>query len=240
MRIVFIGTSHGVPEANQRCSCTMIEVEDRRYFIDMGTQAIEDLRKRNIPVESVKGIFITHMHGDHTDGLISFIDIINWYFKAADPVILLPEKEAIDAISGWLDVNGVPMREMKLGVVSEGVTFDDGFVRITAFRTQHCRVSYSYLVEAEGKRVLFTGDLSCKGPETDFPRQVLEEETDLVICEAAHFPATAYKNIFTSGKVKKVCYNHYVPWNIPHIQTMMNDLSPLPVVMANDGTEITL
>lgn len=240
MRIVFIGTSHGVPEAHQRCSCTMIEIGERRYFIDMGTQAIEDLRKRNITIDSVKGIFITHMHGDHTNGLISFVDIINWYFKTAYPVIQLPEKEAIDALWRWLDVNASGRRGLRLDVVKEGVTYEDEVLKVTSFRTQHCRTSYSYLLEAEGKRVLFTGDLSGKGPETDFPSQVLEEETDLVICEAAHFPAEAYQNIFREGKVKRVCYNHYTPWNISHIQTMATEMVPLLVQMANDGMEITL
>ena len=48
MRITFIGTSHGVPEPERRCSCTMIETQGRYYFIDMGTQAIEDVIKRGI------------------------------------------------------------------------------------------------------------------------------------------------------------------------------------------------
>ena len=240
MRIVFLGTSHGVPEAHQRCSCTMIEIGDRRYFIDMGTQAIEDLRDRNIDIDSVKGIFITHLHGDHTNGLISFVDLINWYFKTADPVIQFPEERAIPALWGWVCAIESGRRDLKLEVVKEGLTYEDEAIRVTSFRTQHCGVSYSYLVEAEGRRVLFTGDLSGRGPETDFPRQVLEEETDLVICEAAHFPATAYQNIFREGKVKKICYNHYVPWNLPHIQTMISEMAPIPVMMVLDGMEIVL
>lgn len=43
------------------------------------------LRTRGIEVEDIKGIFITHMHGDHTNGLISFVDLISWYFKTAGP-----------------------------------------------------------------------------------------------------------------------------------------------------------
>lgn len=240
MRIVFIGTSHGVPESTQRCSCTMLEVGERRYLIDMGTQAIEELRRRNLDIDSVKGIFITHMHGDHTNGLISFIDLISWYFKSADPAIYLPDISAVDAIKGWLEVTGTKMRALRFSEVREGVVYEDESIKVTAYLTQHCKNSYSYLVEAEGKRILFTGDLSGKGPETDFPRQVLEEETDLVICEAAHFPATAYKSIFDSGKVKKICYNHCTPWNIPHIQTMAKEMSPVPVTLVNDGAEINL
>ena len=46
MRIVFFGSSHGVPEPGRRCSSAMIEVGERRYFIDMGTQSIEQLITR--------------------------------------------------------------------------------------------------------------------------------------------------------------------------------------------------
>ena len=240
MRIVFIGTSHGVPEANKCCSCTMIEVGDSRYIIDMGTNAIEELRTRNLDIDSVKGIFVTHMHGDHTNGLISYIDLISWYFKTADPVICLPDISAVGAIRSWLEVTGTKMRELQFREVAEGVVYADENIKVTAYLTQHCKNSYAYLIEAEGKRILFTGDLSGKGPDNDFPRQVIEKETDLVICESAHFPATAYKDIFLAGKVKKICYNHCAPWNIPNIQTMMREMTPIPVLLASDGTEINL
>ena len=55
MQITFLGASHGVPEANRRCSCTLIETNGRYYFIDMGVNAIDALRTRGIEVEDVKG-----------------------------------------------------------------------------------------------------------------------------------------------------------------------------------------
>ena len=61
MQITFLGASHGVPEANRRCSCTLIETNGRYYFIDMGVNAIDALRTRGIEVEDIKGIFITHI-----------------------------------------------------------------------------------------------------------------------------------------------------------------------------------
>ena len=81
MKITFVGSSHGVPEPHRQCSCTMIEVAGNTYFVDMGTCAINALRTRNIPVDSVKGIFLTHMHGDHSDGLIQFVDLLTWFFR---------------------------------------------------------------------------------------------------------------------------------------------------------------
>ena len=41
MRIVFFGSSHGVPEPNRKCSSAMVSVGENNYFIDMGVR-IED------------------------------------------------------------------------------------------------------------------------------------------------------------------------------------------------------
>lgn len=42
MKLMFIGTSHGVPEADRRCSSCILEVSGSYYLIDMGTQVIAE------------------------------------------------------------------------------------------------------------------------------------------------------------------------------------------------------
>ena len=186
MRILFLGTSHGVPEGDRRCSSILLEVEDRYYFFDMGTQAIEDLRRRHIPIESVKGVFITHMHGDHTNGLVSFVDLLSWYFKDASPRIVLPEAIGIEVLRAWLMVNHCTLREdLEFQETREGMVFNDGVIKVSAVKTQHIDPSYAYLIEAEGRRIVITGDL--KDPEIDFPLPAVQDRTDLVIAESAHF-----------------------------------------------------
>lgn len=245
MRITFLGASHGVPEAHRQCSCAMITLGDgpdaARYFIDMGVMAINWMRTAGIPVESARAIFITHMHGDHTNGLPHFVDLCSWYFKKANPAVFLPEEEAISALSGWLAATGVQMREeIRCAIVREGVIYDDGQLTVTAFRTKHCRTSYAYLVEAEGKRVLFTGDLSHKGPADDFPRTPLADGLDLAICESAHFPATAYATVFAEKSPKHIVINHYQPGLYPSICALAESLAPTPVEAATDDWSITL
>ena len=46
MRLVFFGTSHGVPEPNRHCSCAMVECGEHRYFVDMGMMAMAELVSR--------------------------------------------------------------------------------------------------------------------------------------------------------------------------------------------------
>ena len=241
MKITFIGSSHGVPEPHRKCSSIMIEEGGNVYFIDMGTPAIDALRTRNIPVDAVKGIFITHMHGDHTNGLISFVDLITWYFKTPDPVICLPMPEAGKVISDWLQVtlNPVP-KEIRYQETVPGVVFDDGVIRVTAIATQHCYKSFAYLVETSDKTVLFTGDL--RNPGIDFPAPAMEKPLDLVVCESAHFEATDYLPVFEKCDIKKVCVTHYSDHFLASVLTLCETLNNqgLPAVRAMDDFELTV
>ena len=236
MKITFLGTSHGVPEANRRCSCTMVEIGGRYYFIDMGMMAMEEMVTKGFSVEMVKGIFITHMHGDHMNGLFQFLDLIGWYFKTADPTICFPDIDGARIIGEWHALCGVE-RKLRYEEVKPGIIFEDDKLTVTAIPTQHIKKSYAFLLKAEGKSVLFIGDL--KKPSVDFPQIAKECEIDLAVCEGAHFPTIEYEPVLAECKIKKVCINHYVPRNIPHIQQLVRDMD-IPVIMVNDGMEITV
>ena len=243
MRVIFLGTSHGYPEGNRRCSSTLIEVNGSRYFIDMGADVSCDIINRGIPSESVKAVFITHMHGDHTNGLIHFLDLATWAapFKNADPEIFIPGScdDVSACLKNWFALNGSPMRDFRFKEVQEGVIFDDGVLKVTAVRTKHCAISYSYIVEAEGKSVLFSGDLS-KHPANDFPYAALDMPLEFAVLEVAHFPATEYIPILNGrNNPKKVYFNHYSRRNIESIGTAIKELD-MPVHLATDGLEVTV
>lgn len=241
MRITFVGSSHGVPEAHRKCTCIMIEVGENIYFVDMGTSAIDALRTRGMSIDAVKGIFVTHMHGDHTNGLIQFVDLLTWYFKTPDPVICLPDVKAAAVIKDWLQVtmNGAE-KEMQYRETQPGVVYDDGVLKATAIPTQHCPHSFAYLIEAEGKTVLFTGDL--KNPGIDFPETAQQQPLDLVVCESAHFSATDYLPVFEKCDIRKVCVTHYFEPFLPSVQALCAALNEkgIPALRAMDDLVLTV
>lgn len=209
MRLIFIGTSHGVPEPHRRCSSYILEINGGYYLIDMGTQVIEDLRRRGIAVDDVRLAICTHPHGDHTDGIISFADLVNWYFKTADPAILLPDERLVAPLLAWMTATetGKPPRpDLRIGVFHEGVAYEDENMRLTAIPTQHCENSYAFFVEAQGKKLLFTGDL--RRPSVDFPQTAFETELDLIVCETAHFSPDECIPFFDKARVKRVLHTH--------------------------------
>ena len=238
MKITFVGSSHGVPEANRKCQSIMIREKGNTYFVDMGTSAIDALRKRNIEIDTVKGIFISHMHGDHTNGLIQFIDLITWYFKTPDPVVCLPDLEAARVIDDWLTVtmNG-NKKEINYKKTENGCVFDDGILKVTAIATEHCPNSYAYLIECADKRVLITGDL--RNPKIDFP-DAGDKMIDLVICESAHFAATEYEQVFPKYNIGKVCVTHYSDRFLGSVLELVKRLNEkgIGALRASDDLEI--
>ena len=242
MKITFLGTSHGVPEPDRRCSCAMLEVSGNYYFIDMGTQAMEDIVRRNINVNDIKAVFLTHTHGDHTDGIINFVDLVNWYYRDAKPAVFFPNAAMISALSTWIQVSNAsnaPLRDgLDLRAVQKGELYDDGILKVTAIPTLHCTDSYAYYIEAEGKKILFTGDLA--HPDKDFPEIAFEKELDLIVCEAAHFLCEDTEKVLDKTKAKRVLLNHIPAYRDASIFNVLQNKHSYSIAKSNDGMEVTL
>lgn len=250
MKIRFLGTSHGLPEANRFCSSTMIEVNGAIYVIDVGGPLLDMLLKAGKTPLDVKGIFITHAHADHMAGLYGFLDSVNWYYKQASMKIFMPEQKVCDLLSELLEFVGnrpVDTSRICWEIVQEGVFYEDEKIKITSFPTAHLkklgRPSYGYCVEAEGKKVVFTGDLSQWLEEDDYPEVATSQETDMVICEFAHFTPEQIEVYMAKTKTKQFWFNHVgLSKKFDRFEAIreMEKKFSYPVHIACDGDEIEI
>ena len=218
MKITFLGTSHGVPAADRWCSMSMIEAGDGVYCIDAGGPLIDLLLRRNVDLNRVRALFATHMHGDHVNGVLPFADLINWYFRTAQTDIYLTEARGIElfrALIEFMESGPLEADRVRLKLMTPDLVYQDENVRVTPLPTRHMaalgRPSYAYLVEAEGKKALFTGDLSGGLKERDFPAYALEHEVDALICEMAHFDVPDILPDLERCRAKQVLFSHVFP-----------------------------
>lgn len=244
MRIRFVGTSHGVPERDRMFSAVMIESGEGIYFIDAGTPIADAILRAGRHPDSLRAVFITHRHADHVNGLVSLVDIISWYYKNSSPAIYLPDGEAEEKLTALIDstFGGKHIRDVDYRVAEKGVIFDDGTVRVTAIPTRHIdggRIpSFAFILECEGKRLLFTGDLSASCE--DYPKEAAEGEFDLVVIEGAHFSLTEREEIFGRTRTRRMIVSHFYPKrNGGEIEKFINDM-PFEVTLAEDGLDIEL
>ncbi len=199
MKITFLGTSHGITEKNQFCSSALISTGGKHYLIDAGAPVLTLLKNHDIPLTDVAGVFITHSHHDHFIGLAVLTQQINEFHQFSDVSFPVYVPDAEDYHRMFHFLFGDPAFKGRLEYRVYGgltdpfgdrdrresaVIFDDGNLRVTAIPVQHFQNAHAFLLEAEGRRVVFTGDLATDMP--DYPTVITKTNVDLVVTEGAH------------------------------------------------------
>ncbi len=243
MKIVFIGSGHGVPEPNRKCSCIYLETQGHRYLIDAGADPTEELIRRGISPDTIESVFITHMHSDHLNGLIPLISLCSWFYKNVKLHVAMPDLRAVPVFRSLLEVEGEKLWEgISFSEVKEGLIFEDGTIRVTAFRTGHIDRSFAFLIEAEGKKLLFTGDMKHgTGPVDDYGRFAARDDLDLAVAECAHFNAMLYEEPLLKHTPKRFCLNHYSWAYVESCYHLMETLKDkVDILPATDGLELEI
>lgn len=244
MKITFFGTADGVPRKGHFCTATMVEVGERVYLIDAGAPVIELMLNHDKHPNQLKAFFNTHAHGDHTAGLLHLVSLCGWAFRETRFDLYIPDKRVSDAFDAYRAAMGMVPRvasEQRLNfrLFEAGEIYDDGYLKVTAYPTRHCwpHPSFAFLLEAEGKRVFFSGDLAYG--LGDYPTVVNELETDLFVCEMAHFTHEEIAPHLDACRTKKLIFHHYQANKPEQIEALATSgRFPFPILRAEDGDEV--
>ena len=220
MKITFIGSSHGMPMKGRFCQCMLVEVGEKAYMIDCGAMSVHWMVNHDFDKSKLKAVFITHLHGDHVNGLTELCDLATWcYNKIMDFDVYLPEKRGVDAFDTMLkcvlgDSGIYPSDRIRLKTIEKPEVYQDDTVKITAYPTLHMQhgkyPAYGYLIEGEGKKLYISGDLVGQDID-DYPEIADTTELDCFVVECAHFPFASLQKRLDNTKAKKVLITHVHP-----------------------------
>ncbi len=246
MKLTFLGTSHGVPESHRYCSTLLLEVGDNAYLIDGGAPVADILIRKKYDFKKIKAIFISHSHSDHTYGMLQFISLCNWRYKDVNMEICLTEQIMADAIKNLILSSDKSFDEERLvsKIVTEGVFYNDGVLKVIAIKTKHMLPypSYCLVFEAEGKRIVYTGDLNGKYKAIDFPEIAQKEPSDLIISEAAHFDVEVILGKTIECPTKRIAIIHMFGDMNNQISVIKeaNEKSDILIFAPDDNDEIEI
>ncbi len=223
MKITFLGTSHGITEKNQFCSSALISTGGKHYLVDAGAPVLTLLKNHDVPLEDVAGVFITHSHHDHFMGLCTLTQQINEFsqFSGVSFPVYIPDDEDYHRMFAF--IFGDPAFHGRLAYTVYGgltdpygdrtrrisaVIFDDGNLKVTAIPVDHYQNAHAFLLEAEGRRVVFTGDLVADMP--DYPKVITETDVDVVVTEGAHTKLNKPEvmELLKSSRTQKLVISH--------------------------------
>src|SRR5215212_2697605 len=179
-QIVMLGTGTPSPDPDRSGPATAVVVNGTAYLVDVGAGVVRrvkaaalDKNIRALEPVSLRVVFVTHLHSDHTVGYPDLI-LTPWVIgrkiplevhgpkgiKAMTEHILLAYGEDIRTRT---NPHG-NQREFPQGVwvnaheIAAGVVYKDANVTVTAFATKHAMESYGYRFDTSDRSIVITGD----------------------------------------------------------------------------------
>lgn len=175
--VTLLGTGAPLPSIERFGAATLVEAGGNYFLFDCGRGVTQRLWQQKIGVGKVNRLFLTHLHSDHIVGIPDF-----WLLG------LMPA--AYGSRKRTLEVRGpTGTKAMMLGIekafqwdiqtriaeypgadsgkkvnaldIGEGVIYDEGGVRVTAFWVNHSDVidsALGYRLDYQGRSVLISGD----------------------------------------------------------------------------------
>ncbi|MCL2032803.1 MAG: ribonuclease Z [Methanomassiliicoccaceae archaeon] len=152
LEILFLGTGASIPSRERAMPCVAVRCGTEIILFDCGEGTQRQMMISPLSFMKVKGIFITHMHGDHFLGLPGLLQTMGLSGRKDRLLVCGPEglSAGLDAILSVCE--GDIGYELEVRELSHGERMEfDGFT-VSAFRTDHTAPSFGYkLSEKDAK-----------------------------------------------------------------------------------------
>ena len=219
MNISYLGTCSGTePFENMHHTSLVLTANGRNYWFDAGENSAHRAYTSGINVLKTSAIFISHPHIDHIDGLPHLLFSIDKVsrVKSIDVgriSIFCSDKEVIEAAQYMcLKDSGDFRFSLEIKPLYDGIIFEDENVRVSALHNRHIKYdsvskakSYSFLVECEGKRIIYSGDVASPS-ELD---ELVSGGCDLLIMETGHHKVADVCEYCVSKGIKAMRLTHH-------------------------------
>ncbi|MBO6633348.1 MBL fold metallo-hydrolase [Parvibaculum sp.] len=202
LHVVLCGTGSPMPDPDRAQACAIVYAGGKVFVVDSGLGGWDRLARFQLPVGGLTGILLTHFHSDHISG-IPDIALNSWASGRRQALAVYGPPGVETVVAGFdlaysLDdgyriahhgpeffaeegadyqpiVVDVPDRTMAVTV------FEEGGVKVTAFRVSHEPVdpAYGYRIDYKDRSVVFSGDT-----KRDANIATFGEDADVLIHEA--------------------------------------------------------
>jgi len=173
IEILFLGTGASIPSRERAMPCAAVRCGTDIVLFDCGEGTQRQMMISPFSFMKIKGIFITHMHGDHFLGLPGLLQTMGLSGRK-DRLTVCGPKGLSAALNAILSVcEGSIEYELDIREVGHGDLIDLGKFNVYVFRTEHTAESFGYKLSEKGSRGRFNKERAIKlglSPGPDFSK----------------------------------------------------------------------
>jgi ribonuclease Z len=172
-----LGTGVPQPSIDRFGPSTLVEAGGQYFLFDCGRGATQRLWQQKVELGKVNRLFLTHLHSDHTVG-IPDLWLTGWLptafgrrnspFQVWGPAGTAEMMEGLRMAYSWdIRIRSQEINKADTGImvlahtVKEGVMYDQGGIKVTAFFVDHADFidsAFGYRLDYGGHSVVISGD----------------------------------------------------------------------------------
>ncbi len=164
MRLTFLGTGSAMPTGDRVQTGLLLEAEDRRLLVDVGSGALHALASTEMGYEGVDALLLTHHHLDHVSDLMPLLKARWLAGEESFEIVGPPGTEAL--VEGLHEVHDYMQDRIDLSIreIEPETTTVAGF-QVAAMETDHSMYCFAYRFDDQ---VTFSGDSEAMAELVDF------------------------------------------------------------------------
>tara|TARA_Y100000766_G_scaffold2046_1_gene1625 strand:+ start:82 stop:1140 length:1059 start_codon:yes stop_codon:yes gene_type:complete len=210
------GSRSPIPSPGRAETCILVAAGDDLFVVDIGDGSNQNLRSWNIDFRDIEAVLITHLHSDHIADLPGLHQNA-WVIGERSTKLKVFGPEGVDQFTQGIEMayahdyvfrnehHGdaiAPLEyagfDTKVIDLNNPVIFDDGDLKITAFKVVHEPIepALGFKFEYKGRSLVITGD-------TSYTKSVIDNSMNVDVlfheAQANHMLAVMEKSLRTRG-----------------------------------------
>jgi ribonuclease Z len=248
MKVTIIGSGGSSISPDRSLPAILV---DRDVLLDCGEGATQSLLRKLGSLDSLKLVFLTHLHSDHVSGILGLIWAMWLRESRKEPLTIIGPEKTEDTVVSLLKILNTPLDSVTFLLKFKELTPGSSYGKmVTTTQSIHNPMTLAYRFERDGASFCYTGDTApsksvsklAKGCKLLIHDSAFPEEMADKAKKSNHSTSVGAATIAKEAGVKTLVLFHWSSVNEGKedlLVTQAKNVFTGNVILARDGLEIT-